>query len=108
MIHSTYYHKDTYEDPKTSSVFETLLMLPDELLWEVLRAACFDNDNLPMVSGQIEDYEFWPHWDSANTSNTKLVEPDVFIRFQSFDLIIEAKYRDNYGQYSQQWEDRVH
>ena len=35
MIHSTYYQKDTYEDPKTSSVFETLLMLPDELLWEV-------------------------------------------------------------------------
>ena len=107
MIHSTYYHKDTYEDPKTSSVFETLFMLPDELLWEVLRAACFDNDNLPMVSGQIEDYEFWPHWDSANTSNTKLVEPDVFIRFQSFDLIIEAKYRDNYGQYSQQWENEI-
>lgn len=50
MIHSTYYNKDTNEDPKTSSVFETMLMLPDELFWGVLRAACFDNGNLPVVS----------------------------------------------------------
>lgn len=57
MIHSTYYNKDTYEAPKTSSVFETMFMLPDELFWGVLRAACFDNDNLPLVAGQIEDSE---------------------------------------------------
>ena len=107
MIHSTYHNKDTYEDPKTSSVFETMLMLPDELFWGVLRAACFDNDNLPLVSGQIEAYEFWPHWDPTGTTNTSLVEPDVFIRFQSFDVIIEAKYNDHSGQYSQQWENEI-
>lgn len=107
MLHSTYHNKDTYEDPKTSSVFETMLMLPDELFWGILRAACFDNDNLPLVSGQIEAYEFWPHWDPTGTTNTSLVEPDVFIRFQSFDVIIEAKYNDNSGQYSQQWENEI-
>lgn len=107
MLHSTYHNKDTYEDPKTSSVFETMLMLPDELFWGVLRLACFDNDNLPLVSGQIEDYEFWPHWDPTGTTNTSLVEPDVFIRFQSFDVIIEAKYNDHSGQYSQQWENEI-
>lgn len=58
MLHSTYHNKDTYEDPKTSSVFETMLMLPHELFWGVLRTACFDIDNLSLVSGQIEDYEF--------------------------------------------------
>ena len=57
MLHSTYHNKDTYEDPKTSSVFETMFMLPDGLFWVVLRTASFDNDNLPLVSGQIEDYE---------------------------------------------------
>ncbi len=107
MLYSTYHNKDTYEDPKTSSVFETMLMLPDELFWCVLRKACFDNDNLPLVAGQIEDYEFWPHWDPTGTTNTNLVEPDVFIRFQSFDLIIEAKYGDRSGQYSQQWENEI-
>lgn len=107
MIYSTYRNKDTYEDPKTSSVFETILMLPDELVWGVLRLACFDNDNLPLVSGQIEAYEFWPHWDPTGTTNTSLVEPDVFIRFPSFDVIIEAKYNDHSGQYSQQWENEI-
>ncbi len=57
MLLSTCHNKDTYEHPKTSLVFETMLKLPDELFWEVLRAACFDNDNLPLVSRQIEDYE---------------------------------------------------
>ena len=107
MIHSTYHNKDTYEDPKTSSVFETMLMLPDELFWGVLRTACFDNENLPVVAGRIEDYEFWPHWDSTNTTNSTLVEPDVFIRFQSFDVIIEAKYSDRPGQYYQQWKNEI-
>lgn len=107
MIHSKYHNKKTYEDQKTSSVFETMLMLPDELFWGVLRSACFDNDNLPQVAGQIEDYEFWPHWDPTGTTNSTLVEPDVFIQFQSFDLIIEAKYGEQGGQYYQQWENEI-
>lgn len=88
MIHSSYYHKDTHEDPKTSTVFESMLMLPDELFWKILRRACFNNDNLPLVAGKIESYEFWPHWDPTKTTNTNLVEPDLFIRFQLFDVII--------------------
>lgn len=111
MLHSTYHNKDTYEDPKTSSVFETMLMLPDDLFWGVLRAAHLDNDNdndnLPKVAGSIEDYQFWPHWDPTETTNNTFVEPDVFIRFQSFDLIIEAKYGERSGQYSQQWENEI-
>lgn len=107
MIHSTYRHKSTNEDPKTSAVFETMLMLPDELFWNVLRAACFDNANLPSVTGRIEDYKFWPHWNSKGTDNTIFVEPDVFIRFQLFDVIIEAKYGERTGQYAQQWKNEI-
>ena len=107
MLHSNYHNKNTHEDPKTSSVFETMLMLPDELFWEVVRAACFDNDNLPLVAGRIEDYKFWPHWDPTGTTNNTFVEPDVFIRFQLFNLIIEAKYGERSGQYSQQWENEI-
>lgn len=49
MLYSSDHHNDTYEDPKTSSVFETMLMFPDELFWRVLRTACFDNENMPIV-----------------------------------------------------------
>lgn len=107
MLYSTIASKDTNEDPKTSSIFETLLMLPDELFWGVLRNACFDNSNLPDVAGQIESYDFWPHWDPTGTTNCKLVEPDLFIRFQAFDLIIEAKYGEFGGQYMQQWKNEI-
>lgn len=107
MIHSAYYHKDTHEDPKTSTVFESMLMLPDELFWKILRCACFNNDNLPLVAGKIESYEFWPHWDPSKTTNSNLVEPDLFIRFQLFDVIIEAKYSDGGGQYLQQWKNEI-
>ncbi|WP_290234677.1 hypothetical protein [Bacteroides acidifaciens] len=44
MLYSTCHNKDSYEDPKTSSVFETMCMLPDELLGVVFRTACFDID----------------------------------------------------------------
>ncbi|MCM1033745.1 MAG: hypothetical protein NC405_08340 [Odoribacter sp.] len=107
MIHSTYYHKDTHEDPKTSTVFESMLMLPDELFWKILRQACFDNDNLPFVAGKIESYDFWPHWNPTKTTNSNLVEPDLFIRFQLFDVIIEAKYSEDGGQYFQQWKNEI-
>jgi len=82
-------------------------MLPDELFWKILRRACFNNDNLPLVAGKIESYEFWPHWDPTKTTNTNLVEPDLFIRFQLFDVIIEAKYSDGGGQYLQQWKNEI-
>lgn len=107
MYHSLYHRKDTNEDPKTSAVFETLLMLPDEVVWHIIRNACFDNSNLPDFSGHIESCQFWPHWDPTNTTNTNFVEPDVFIRFQGFDLIIEAKYGEVGGQYHQQWKNEI-
>ena len=107
MFHSSYHNNNTYEDPKTSSVFETMLMLPDDLFWGVLRNACLDNENLPKVAGLIEDYQFWPHWDPTGTTNNAFVEPDVFIRFQLCDVIIEAKYGERSGQYSKQWENEI-
>ena len=107
MIHSTYHRKDTNEDPKTSTVFELLLLLPDEVVWDILRSACFDGRNMPPVAGRIESYQFWPHWISKGSTNALYVEPDVFIRFQLFDLIIEAKYGECSGQYRQQWENEI-
>lgn len=41
MLQSTYHNKDTNEDPKTSYVFERMLMLPDELFCGVSRTNFF-------------------------------------------------------------------
>ncbi|MCU7550402.1 hypothetical protein OCK74_14875 [Chitinophagaceae bacterium LB-8] len=53
-------------------------------------------------------YEFWPHWDSTGTENTNYTEPDLFIRFEAFDLIIEAKRDDYKGQQiKDQWKKHI-
>lgn len=103
MLHSTYAHKNTYEDPKTSSVFENLMLLPDNVFWHILKSSCFYNDGMLTNSGRLLSYEFWSHWDNTGTDNNAYVEPDLFLRFEEFDVIIEAKYGDYGGQYLKQW-----
>jgi len=107
MIHSISNKKFSIipiEDTKTSSIIGDLLHLPAELLWELLRNSCTDKSSMPIYCGEIEEFEFWPHWNGEGSYNKLLVEPDVFIRFEAFDLIIEAKRDDEKGQYKEQWE----
>lgn len=104
MLHAKYRHKDTHEDSKTSSVFENLVLLPDEIVWQILRRACSRGENLPRQVGSLLHYSFWPHWDQSGTHNKLFVEPDVFFRFQELDVLIEAKLGDGKGQYRDQWE----
>lgn len=107
MLHSTYHHKETNEDPKTSAVFENLMLLPDNVFWHILRQSCFSNDTMPIHSGHLLSYDFWPHWDRTDTDNKIYVEPDLFIRFELLDVIIEAKYSDTGGQYEHQWKQEI-
>jgi hypothetical protein len=105
MISSIQYGKVSVtlkEDTLTSSVFDNLLLLPDNLFWNVIKKSCYQN-KLPDSINSVESYEFWPHWDPENTNKTNYVEPDMFIRFDNFDLIIEAKRWDNNQQYITQW-----
>jgi len=107
MLHSTYFHKETNEDPKTSSVFENLMLLPDNVFWYILKLSCFNNNDLPTNSGRLLSYNFWPHWDGKGTSNSVFVEPDLYIKFEEFDVIIEAKYGDTAGQGEGQWKNEI-
>ena len=107
MLHSTYHHKETNEDPKTSSVFENLMLLPDNVFWYILKQSCFSNSDLPINSGSLLSYDFWPHWDSTGTKNSNFVEPDLFLEFEEFDVIIEAKYGDTGGQGEGQWNNEI-
>ena len=104
MIHSTLYNKNTNEDPKTSTIFEHLLLLRDNIFWSILRISTRTfKQELPEDIGYLESFEFWPKWNPSKTSNSTYVEPDIFIRFNKLDIIVEAKYQDGGGQYKEEW-----
>lgn len=90
------------EDSLTASVISHLLYLPCEIYWGILRNACHTG-GLPENPGEPEMIEFWPHWDARYTTKERLIEPDVFLRFRNFDLIIEAKRWDRGQQDRRQW-----
>lgn len=108
MLYSSHHNKNTYEDPKTSVVFENLMLLPDNVFWGILKKAAANQGILPEDAGLMaDDFAFWPQWDpnsKYDTGNTNYVEPDVFFRFSNVDVIVEAKYSDNRGQDKEEWE----
>ncbi|MFR9503002.1 MAG: hypothetical protein SNH73_00940 [Rikenellaceae bacterium] len=79
------------------------------MFWQVLRNSCYDKESLPSLCGDITYFEFWPSWSAKGDeiSNITKVEPDVFIRFDNFDLIIEAKIGEFGGQYHAQWSNEI-
>ena len=91
-------NKNYDEDSKVASILGVLKNLPCELFWEIMRKSCADNIMLPHRSGEILNIEFWPNgWKYVNR-----VEPDIYIEFENFDLIIEAKINDDKGQLKEQ------
>ncbi len=108
MLYSSQINKNTNEDPKTSTVFGNLMLLPDHVFWDILKSAAANKGILPDDAGLMSDgFSFWPQWDpnsKYDTGNSNYVEPDVFFRFDNIDVIVEAKYSDNSGQYRAEWE----
>ena len=81
------------EDSLTAVVFDTLKYLPTNLFWTILKSSLYQ-DKLPFISGELDAITFWDIWNATDTSNSKFVEPDVFLRFNKFDVIVEAKRFD--------------
>ena len=96
----------TKEDTLTSSVIGNLLFLPTNFILEILANSSYDKFTYSHF-GKLLSFDFWPHWNSENTSNSNFVEPDVFIRFENVDLIIEAKRYDDNQQYIGQWKNEI-
>ena len=95
------------EDSLTSSVFSLLFYLPADIFWEILYKACY-HPSIPIRSGRLLSYDFWPHWNCKDTGNTNFVEPDIFLEFEDFHVIIEAKRYDYAEQQSKsQWEAEI-
>src|SRR5580700_5208223 len=86
------------ENSLTAAVFAHLLHLPSEMFWQVLSNACYTT-KLPKFQGEPKVYP-WPSW---RTADRDLVIPDLFVRFDKCDLIVEAKRWDNEMQDPAQW-----
>lgn len=99
------------EDFKTYSTLGVLQFLPAQLFWNILKASVIGNQNMPSITGEMVQIDFWPKW--YNVQNIKVVlnstyiEPDVFIRFENFDCVIEVKKTDSFGQHYDQWESQI-
>lgn len=101
-IHQKHRNFKVCEDSLTATVFDLLKYLPSEILWSILKRSLYFQ-KLPEISGEILEFTYWTKWDAKETSNYRHVEPDLFIRFNEFDVIIEAKrYNEN-----QQKEDQI-
>jgi len=91
------------EDSLTSSIFQLLSYLPNKHLFCIISAAL--RNKIKKELGQLLSMSFWPKWDASGIeSNKSFIEPDVFIRFDNMDIIVEAKRYDDKGQYQQQWQ----
>jgi len=107
MISSTLQNKcnpTLKEDTLTSSVFDLLKYLPADLFWSILKQSLYQ-DILPKHSGEIQSYQFWARWSTVNiteVSNAHFIEPDLFIQFSDFDIILEAKRYDENQQSTEQ------
>lgn len=99
------------EDFKTYATLGVLQYLPANFFWRLLHDAVIDNEALPEEAGEITQIDFWPKWYKIQNikvaSNSTYIEPDVFIRFENFDCIIEVKKTDSLGQHSDQWESQT-
>ncbi|MCD8438721.1 hypothetical protein [Tenacibaculum finnmarkense] len=97
------------EDSLTSAVFDLLKYLPTDLFWHILRQG-LHQDNLPSYCGEVLEMEYWAKWNAQGkykTRNKLYVEPDLFMRFKDFDLIIEAKRYNINQQNPEQLQDEI-
>lgn len=90
------------EDAKTSSIIGTLSLLPAQQFWAIIKRACSNSNGLPEYVTELHHIEFWPQWRLNDR-----VEPDVFVQFKEFDLIIELKRNDGNQQYMDQWKREI-
>lgn len=95
------------EDTLTSSVVGLMRYLPPDLFHKILKESCGINSSFPNDIGYVDYIGFWEHWDATETSNARIVEPDVIISTDKYQIIVEAKKGDGSGQYHQQWRNEI-
>jgi hypothetical protein len=53
---------------------------------------------------EFKGIEYWPRYDLKNNPDRKFVEPDLLVRFESCDVLVEVKPPEGGDQYLEQWQ----
>tara|TARA_R110001592_G_scaffold319321_1_gene596860 strand:- start:8265 stop:8972 length:708 start_codon:yes stop_codon:yes gene_type:complete len=53
---------------------------------------------------EFKSIDYWPQYDLKNNPDRKFVEPDLLIRFENCDVLVEVKPPEGGDQYLDQWQ----
>lgn len=95
------------EDSLTSSTIGLLQYLSGTVFWDLLRNSCGEKHLLPENVGDLLEVYFWRRFLPDLEYNVNHVEPDVYCEFENYNLIIEAKKGDAFGQDEIQWRKEI-
>jgi hypothetical protein len=91
------------EDTLTASVFGRFAYLPHTLLEKIWDEILKDGSGNTPKLGRFVEQKFWPNWNlPPEDTRGKRCQPDMLVRFEYADIIVEAKRQDA-QQYSEQW-----
>lgn len=110
MLQSRQHNKSLGEDVKTSTLIGPMRYLDCNLFHQIFTNSLINSKSDTFNFKQptiIDEFQFWPKWSAKGTDNTTYVEPDVYVKFDSFHLIVEVKFDDSSSQCEQQWENEV-
>ncbi|PME29182.1 hypothetical protein BCV39_08655 [Vibrio sp. 10N.286.55.E10] len=96
------------EDLLTSTFFERFAYLSDDVQTQIL-ASCFSlsPDDFQAKFGAFQSIDYWPRYELSEGGESRQVEPDLVIRFELCNLIVEVKPPEGGDQYYEQWQREV-
>ncbi|MFS1880227.1 hypothetical protein [Vibrio splendidus] len=96
------------EDLLTSTFFERFAYLSDDVQTQIL-ASCFSlsPDDFQVKFGAFQSIDYWPRYALTEDGESRQVEPDLVIRFELCNLIVEVKPPAGGDQYYEQWQREV-
>ncbi|SON50418.1 hypothetical protein [Vibrio tapetis] len=97
------------EDLLTSTFFERFAYLSDDVQTQIL-ASCFSlsPDDFQVKFGAFQSIDYWPRYELGEGRESRQVEPDLVIRFDKCNLIVEViKPPAGGDQYYDQWQREV-
>ncbi|MEZ8656902.1 hypothetical protein AB6D60_23375 [Vibrio splendidus] len=96
------------EDLLTSTFFERFAYLSDDVQTQIL-ASCFSlsPDDFQAKFGAFQSIDYWPRYGLSEGGESRQVEPDLVIRFELCNLIVEVKPPAGGDQYFEQWHKEI-
>ncbi|MDN3680084.1 hypothetical protein QWZ04_07045 [Vibrio tapetis subsp. quintayensis] len=96
------------EDLLTSTFFERFAYLSDDVQTQIL-ASCFSlsPDDFQAKFGAFQSIDYWPRYALTEGGESRQVEPDLVIRFELCNLIVEVKPPAGGDQYYDQWHKEI-